>query len=183
MSLLNRLKNTRCYLAGAMEHTSDNGVGWRDVIKRDLESLRITWLDPTDKPTEIAHEDADFANRLRYWKCQGNWKKVSDAVRIIRAVDLRMVDIADFMIVNIDMDVPTCGTWEEIFWANRCMKPVIVRVAQGKVAAPSWLFGTIPHEMIFSSWTEVGRYLRSINSSPVIDDLKRWRFFNLPVSA
>lgn len=40
-------------------------------------------------------------------------------MKVIRSVDLRLVDISDFMIVNLDLETHPCGTLEEIFWANR----------------------------------------------------------------
>ena len=33
-------------------------------------------------------------------------------MKTIRAVDLRLVDISDFMIVNLDLNVHPCGTLE-----------------------------------------------------------------------
>jgi hypothetical protein len=49
---------------------------------------------------------------------------------------------------------------------------------QGKNNAPDWLFGTIPHEMILSSWDEVKNYLNYIDSSEKIQTHNRWQFFN-----
>ena len=88
-----------------------------------------------------------------------------------------MVDISDFLIVNLDLDVHPCGTYEEIFWANRQKKPIIVHMVQGKQKCPDWLFGTIPHEMIFSSWEEIKNYLVEINHSEEIKTFNRWYFF------
>jgi hypothetical protein len=100
-------------------------------------------------------------------------------MKSIRSVDLRLVDISDFIIVNLDLDTHPCGTLEEIFWANRQKKPIIIHMVQGKQNAPDWLFGTIPHEMIFSSWNEIENYLNSINTSSEIDSHNRWYFFNI----
>ena len=71
----------------------------------------------------------------------------------IRNVDLRMVDISDFIIANIDLDVHACGTYEEIVTANRQKKPIIVRMKQGKSHAPDWLLGMLgsSHNMIFET--------------------------------
>ena len=99
-------------------------------------------------------------------------------MKIIRSVDLRMVDIVDFLIVNIDIETYTCGTPEEYFWANRCKKPIICRIVQGKENTPDWLLGTIPHEMIFSTWSEVIDYFRHIAFDDKINLLKRWMFFD-----
>jgi hypothetical protein len=53
-----------------------------------------------------------------------------------------------------------------------------VRIAQGVEHTPDWLFGTLPFEMIFSTWDQVKTYLRHIAHDPVIDRLNRWYFFD-----
>jgi nucleoside 2-deoxyribosyltransferase len=99
-------------------------------------------------------------------------------MKTIRSVDLRLVDISDFLVVNLDLDIHPCGTYEEITWANRQKKPIIIHMVQGKGHAPDWLFGMIPHQMIFSNWDEIKNYLNHINNSENIDTHKRWYFFN-----
>ena len=100
-------------------------------------------------------------------------------MKTIRSVDLRLVDISDFVIVNLDLDVHPCGTLEEIFWANRQKKPIVVHMVQGKSHTPDWLFGTIPHQMIFSNWEDIQDYLKHINSDENIDTYNIWYFLNL----
>ena len=90
-----------------------------------------------------------------------------------------MCDMADMLIVNIDLTIPTCGTWEELFTANRAKKPILVRVVQGKAHAPGWLFGTIPHQHIFSTWQEICDYVREVDSGDYIPTYNRWLFFDL----
>ena len=98
-------------------------------------------------------------------------------MRVIRNTDLRMVDISDFLVVNLDLDIHPCGTYEELFLANRQKKPIILRIKQGKGETPDWLLGTIPHETIFSTWEEVRDYLDLVDKGKVQD--KRWMFFNI----
>ena len=100
-------------------------------------------------------------------------------MKIIRSVDLRLVDISDLLIVNLDLDIHPCGTYEEIFWANRQKKPIIIHMVQGKEHAPDWLFGTVPHQMIYSDWNDIYGYLEHINSSENINTHNRWYFFNI----
>ena len=50
---------------------------------------------------------------------------------------------------------------------------------QGKAHTPDWLFGTIPHQMIFSTRQEVQDYLIEVNIQPTINTHNRWYFFNL----
>jgi hypothetical protein len=119
---MNRLKNQRAYLAGAMDRVADRGATWRDNITPFLSDLGI---------------------------------------------------------VNLDLNVHPCGTLEEIFLANRQKKPIIIHMVQGKDQTPDWLFGTIPHQMIFSSWDDIKEYLSHINSSENIDTYRRWYFFSV----
>lgn len=173
-----RLNNQRVYLAGAMDRVLDRGNGWRDSITPFLESLGVVVFNPIKKPITIGPEDeATHRHKIKLKSAQ-NYNELSHLMKVIRSVDLRLVDISDFMIVNLDLDVHPCGTYEEIFWANRQKKPIIVHMVQGKQQAPDWLFGTIPHEMIFSSWDEIKNYLTEIHSCSEIKTFNRWYFFN-----
>ena len=174
---MNRLKNTRCYLSGGIEFEPDLGVGWREIIKKELRDLEIIWLDPCKKPIDLGFEDLTSIERRKELRREGKWEEVAEQMKIIRCVDLRMVGISDFLIVNIDTSIHTCGTYEEVFLANRQKKPVIVRIKQGKQGCPDWLLGTLPHQMIFSTWNEVLTYLINVAYSQRIDHYKRWWFF------
>ncbi len=176
---MNRLKNQRVYLAGAMDRVPDRGIGWRDSITPFLENLGIIVFNPIKKPTDIGKEDEEVQLLKKRYKKDLEYDELSRLMKSIRSVDLRLVDISDFIIVNLDLDTHPCGTLEEIFWANRQKKPIIIHMVQGKQNAPDWLFGTIPHEMIFSSWNEIENYLNSINTSSEIDSHNRWYFFNI----
>ncbi len=179
---INRLRFNRGYLCGAMDRAKDGGLGWRKRIQLALNDLQIVWMDPTDKPIDIGIEDIENRKQRLAWKKSHNFDAVRNDMRIIRSVDLRMVDISDFVIVNIDLSVPSCGTWEELFLANREKKPIIVRVEQGKEECPDWLFGTLPHQFIFSTWDEVHAYLRHVAHDPVIEQYNRWYFFNFSIN-
>lgn len=175
---MNRLFLARGYLCGAMDRVLDGGVEWRQRLKEDLADLNVCWLDPTDKPIDIGIEDLESREMRKHAKRIGDFDAVRDDMKIIRHVDLRMVDICDFMVVNLDMNIHASGTYEELFWANRMKKPIIVRVAQGKDSAPDWLYGTLPHQMIFGQWFCVYKYLRHIAQDSEVDHLGRWLFFD-----
>jgi hypothetical protein len=176
---MNRLKHNRCYLAGAMEKDATNGVEWRQEIQNVLSDLKICWLDPTDKPTEIGRETLATKQELITAREAGDYEAVAHLMKTIRCVDLRMTDISDFLIVNLDPDVPTFGTLEEISNANRQKKPVLVHIVGGKNRAPLWLLAMLPHQLIFSEWSGIHAYLRHIAHDEVIDRLNRWYFFDL----
>lgn len=175
---MNKLRNQRCYLAGAVDRVPDRGSTWRDNITPFLEHLGVIVFNPLKKPSNILGKEdnavSEYKNKL---KNAGDYDQLSSIMREIRLVDLRMVDISDFLIVNLDLSTHPCGTLEEIFWANRQKKPIIIHMIQGKRNAPDWLFGTIPHKMIFSSWLEIQDYLLTINQSK-IDHIERWCFFD-----
>ncbi len=176
---MERLKNQRVYLAGAMDRVADRGNGWRDSITPFLKELGIMVFNPIKKPTTLGQED-EVTHRYKIkLKSEKKYNELSSLMKTIRAVDLRLVDISDFLIVNLDLEVHPCGTYEEIFLANRSKKPVIVHMTQGKEYAPDWLFGTIPHQMIFSSWVEIKEYLQYIHTNTLIEHHNRWRFFNI----
>lgn len=180
---MNRLRETYCYLAGAMDRVSDGGVGWRQRIKRELADLEIQWFDPTCKPTDIAIEDEGTRHLLHEAKLQGNFAPVVKTMKLIRQTDLRMIDLSSFIIANLDLDVHACGTYEEIFLSNRQKKPVLIHVEQGKQNAPNWLFGAIPYQHIFDGWNDLASYVRSIAADPIIDRMNRWHFFDFEKTA
>jgi hypothetical protein len=174
----NRLAFSRAYLCGAMDRVADGGIAWRENLKTQLEDLKINWMDPCHKPIDIGIEDLENREQRRRWKQAGRFDLVANDIKVIRCVDLRLVDLSDFLVVNLDMEVHACGTYEELFLANRQKKPIVVRLEQGKKACPDWLLGVLPHQMIFSTWDEVGRYLRHVAVDDVVDSFNRWYFFN-----
>ncbi len=176
---MNRLNNQRVYLAGAIDRVPDRGAGWREDITPFLKNKGVVVFNPLNKPTEVGAENESTHELKGKLKSEGRYEELSSMMKVIRSTDLRLVDISDFLVVNLDINTHPCGTLEEIFWANRQKKPILVHVEQGKQHAPDWLFGTIPHEMIFSSWEEIKEHLHQIDTSPSIDTQGRWYFFSI----
>ena len=133
---MNRLALNRGYLCGAMDRVLDGGVGWRQDLKDSLKDLKVLWLDPTRKPINIGVEDLENRALRQKAKRAGDFEFVRNQMKQIRPVDLRMVDICDFLVVNIDLDVHASGTLEELYWGNRMKKPMLVRVEQGVEHTP-----------------------------------------------
>jgi hypothetical protein len=173
---MNRLKRQRVYLAGAMDRVPDRGMHWRDYITPFLQELNITVFNPLKKAGSVGLED-DITHQLkRDLKLHQKYDELSSVMKTIRSVDLRLVDISDFMIVHLDIATHPCGTLEEIFLANRQKKPIIIHIEQGKNNCPDWLFGAIPHQLFFDDWDAIYNYLKHINSSKNINTLNRWLF-------
>jgi nucleoside 2-deoxyribosyltransferase len=173
---MNRLKNQRVYLAGAMDRVHDRGKGWREHITPFLNNLNIVVYNPLKKPTHLGLEDDETHKYKLQLKKEYKYQELSDLMKTIRSTDLRLVDVSDFLIVNLDLNIHPCGTYEEIFLANRQKKPIIVHMTQGKNCTPDWLFGTIPHEMIFSNWDSVKQYIHYIDQAQNIYTYNRWYF-------
>ena len=173
-----RLNGTRTYLVGAMDRVPDSGTGWREDVTPFLEGMGVTVLNPCKKPIDVGVEDDDARLNIEAYKSTGNFDMIREEYGNIRAVDLRCVDISDFIVASIDVDVHACGTYEEITLANRQKKPVLVWCQQGKAKAPNWLFFMLPHQHIFNSMEEITDYLSYVNSGENVAHFKRWFFFS-----
>lgn len=143
---MKNLKGARAYLVGPMDRVKDNGVGWRRSLAPWLREQGIVVLDPTDKPIlnldtpGVAREENSYKKKLRD---ANEWAALGEFMSKIRNVDLRLIDISDFIIAKLDMDAKMCGTWEEIITANREKKPVLIVIEGGIAAAPDWLIGML----------------------------------------
>ena len=177
---MGRLYLNRAYLAGPMDRAADGGIQWRQKMVPWLNSRGIVAFDPTNKPCDVGVETPWSRAIRREARSRGDLS-LTLADKAVRQIDLRMVDVTDFTIVNLDMSQQPCGTFEELFWGNREKKPILVHSTNGKLNAPDWLFWTIPHEHIFDSWDDLKAYIDHINTAPLeqIQTLKRWVFFDL----
>ena len=175
---MNRLKSTTCYLCGAMDRVSDGGVGWRRAITPKLKKLGVGVLDPCDKPSDYGTEDTTTREFIDNCKRNGRFDDAARVMKPICAIDLRMVDVAHFIVMSLDVDSHLCGSYHEAFLAVQQKKPVLVMCKQGKENIPNWMFGVIPHEMMFSNWSELLEYLNHVNEDDDVEHLNRWRFFN-----
>jgi hypothetical protein len=161
-----------------MDRVPDAGTTWRRLIRHHLNDLGILWFDPTHKPIDIGVEDDESRRLRKVNKKAGHYDLVADEMTPIRDVDRRMVNTSDFLIVNIDLDIHACGTYDEFSLANDQSKPILTHIEQGKDECPDWLFACIPHEHIFGSWLDLRAYVRHIAHDPVVDHMGRWMFFN-----
>ena len=161
-----------------MDRVPDGGVEWRENISKDLKDMGIGVFNPCDKPSDFAPEDKNTREAIDKAKINNDYETITEVMKPICAVDLRMVDVAHFLIMNLDLDVHLCGSYHEAFVAIAQKKPVLIRCKQGKQNAPNWMFGVIPHELIFSNWFQILDYLHTINSSESMDHLDRWKFFD-----
>lgn len=164
---MNKLKGLRCYLSGAISYALDGGRNWRIEAEVMLKKFGVEVFNPPKSDLGI----------LKELRNAGYYLDLQQRIEETRHHDLRMVDSSDFLIVRLDLDVYTAGTWEEIFLANRQKKPIIIMIKQGKQNCPFWLFGLGIHRTIFSSWGEVMEYLRKVDEGESVAYLHgRWVF-------
>lgn len=175
-----------------MDRVKDGGVEWREDLTPFLQSLGIIVLDPCKKPTKIAYEGKEQREIRRELLRNYKFDECAKQMKEIRRVDLRMVDVSDFLIVYWDMDVHICGTLEEVFLANREKKPVLAMCKQGKRGMPHWMFGVLPHNYFFDNWDDIKYYIGNVhnndahwvtdintmNTTDILKDDKRWTLFD-----
>lgn len=171
-----RLRGMRTYLAGAMDRVPDGGVEWRERITPMLNSMGVVVMNPCNKPFHMPSEDFDNRRVRHDHKRNGQLEATRRIMKRIRTSDLRMVDISDFIIASIDVDVHMCGSYEEITTANRQKKPVLCWVQQGRQMTPDWLLGMLPSEFFFDTVHGLLDYLRHVHSAPQVKTYRRWYF-------
>ncbi len=176
---MNRLRGSCIYLAGPMDEVPDLGSDWREWITPKLQEMGIGVYNPCNKPTDIANETDENRKEMLTLRKDGKWDAYSKLVKEIVSIDLRMVDVSDAIILNVDKLYHMCGSYNEQCMACLQRKPVIVYCKQGKGEIPGWLFGHCNHKLFFDDWDEVMYYIGVINSdyyfNPVEDG---WKLFN-----
>jgi hypothetical protein len=173
---MNRLWGMRAYTCGSMDYAKDGGVGWRQLVADWLTKRGVVVLDPTNKPTSLGVESPEIRDHWKKLRAEGRYEELAAAIKVIRGIDLRMVDISDFLVVYLDREQWPCGTWEELFLANREKKSVLI-VSPHEHSF--WLYGTVPHQHLFHDWDSLFKYLHYIDTAENVELLRRWCFFDL----
>ncbi len=178
--LAGRLTKSRCYLAGPIDHAVDDGVLWRQDFAKFLDSLGSVSLDPTNKPTsqckynEIGEEKNNIENLISLER----WDELRILAKEIVLVDLRMVEVADFLVAYVDTAIPMCGTYDEIFTSLSHRKPTYVVLAGGKAKMPMWMRGKLNHNFVFDSFESLKKYLYALHMGVIDPDYTRWVFLD-----
>lgn len=175
---LNRLWGNRFYLCGPIDRANDRGQRWREDITPFIHSLNALILNPLDKPIDKNWETLECSQHRQKIKQQRKFNELSKLMKTIRVIDLRLVDIADALIVYLNLDIYSVGTFEEIFLANRQKKPILIVLEQGKINMPDWLWGTLPHEHFFDNFDQLEKYLMHVDRGQNVDSLNRWTWID-----
>tara|TARA_R110000796_G_scaffold166381_2_gene283317 strand:- start:3002 stop:3604 length:603 start_codon:yes stop_codon:yes gene_type:complete len=175
----NKLNGLRFYLAGPIDAAKDDGVGWRRALKPWLKRRKVQSLDPCDKPIAYSayKEIEGEKQKMMELKESGRYFELTQQMRDIVHVDLRMVDVSDVVIVYLDPSISMCGTYHELLNALQQRKPTLVVIEGGKTKAPNWLFGIMNFNFMFDSFDELKIFLKQIDEGVITADLSRWVFF------
>ncbi len=174
---MNFLKDSRCVLSGAIDRCDDDGVQWRNYIKDECEkrTFGIKFFDPCNKPKSLGSEIGIEKQKVKQLVKDGKWKEAQEFVKTFRHYDLRAIDWCDFVIVKIDISLHACGTYDEIFMAEREHKLILVIMGerQTKIELPSWLIAFINEEEVFDTEDDCIEYMSKLHSGEVELD-ERW---------
>ena len=173
---MNRLKGLSCYLSGPLDLAPDRGTGWRDSLTPFLKELGVVVHNPIELTEKCPPQDFGNLDDRVAWKESGEYDLLAQSSKRTRKLDLYHVDKCDFMVWYCDLSILTCGSWEELFVANRMKRPIIVWCRQGKAALYNWMFGMAPHQMFFQTILEVKDYLTYIDTHERIETHGRWFF-------
>jgi nucleoside 2-deoxyribosyltransferase len=175
-----RLNNHRVYLAGPIDNAEDDGTIWRKKITPYLKKMGLTILDPTNKPTSQCkwNEVGDEKEHIQRLVDLERWDELRNLAKEIVLVDLRMVEVADFMICYLDRDIHQCGTYDELFEALRRRKPTLIVHKGGKKEMSMWLRGKVNHNFVFENFADLYAYLEALHDGTVEPDYTRWVFFD-----
>lgn len=136
----NFLRNTRVYLSGPMDFVASRAEekksGWRVRVGQFLHSYGATVFDPWQKPKvrglhEYGKEDLTTIKLRESWTFAPGKDGAIKRDKCARTfwetmhIDLRMVDVSDFVIAYCPTNIYSVGTPHEIIIARQQHKPVL----------------------------------------------------------
>ena len=172
---MTQLDGIKIFLSGGIDRVEDDGIQWREEIRKKCEDLPFIFLDPTDKPDGLGCEVGLEKHKIKEYLADGDWAAASEWSHNVRHIDLRMVDKTDLYIVYIDLDAHLCGTYNELFEAEDQQKPLfaIMKEPYTKKDFPGWLVSIFREEEVFNSIDDCVEYLEKIYAGEVELD-ERW---------
>lgn len=134
------LKNARVYLSGPMDFVAsreeEKKNGWRVRVKQFLQSYGAIVFDPWEKPKvrglhEYGREDVATIKLRKDWTFNPSKEGAKKRAKCAQSfwetlhIDLRMVDVSDFVISYCPTNIYSVGTPHEIIVARQQHKPVL----------------------------------------------------------
>ena len=135
------LNGARVYLSGPMDFIASRAEekknGWRVRVKEFLQSYGATVFDPWEKPKvrglhEYGKEDIVSTKTREKWTFEEGREGAKTRAECAQNfwetmhIDLRMVDISDFVIAFCPTNIYSVGTPHEIITARNQHKPVLL---------------------------------------------------------
>ena len=181
---MNRLKNLGCYLSGPIDFAENLGSEWRDELTPFLQNRNVKVFDPLKPMFYGAAHLTEYKRPVILQMAKARkFEELRTEIKELNKWDLRAVDLSSFVIVNYRIDIHMCGTYEEIFEANKQNKPVLL-VVDDMTVLPKWIYGRFPHEHMFEGFEKLKEYLINIDENEdykfTLADKKRWLFFDGP---
>ena len=163
------LKNWKVYLSGPIEAAKDDGVGWRQkfiAMVREA-NVGLKFVDPTNKNDSVVSEIGAAREQLRNLKKNREFEEVTSIMQRVRRWDLRAVDLCHIIVVNINDDIPTVGTVDEVVRASNQNKPILAIVDGGPENCPDWYFPYIKYMEMFHNVEDLVDYLVKIGDGRI----------------
>lgn len=174
----NILDGALTYLCGPIDNAPDDGVGWRQRIKKGIKdkNIDLSVLDPTEKFGDLVSESKEEKELHFKLKKEEKYDELTKYMKKIVRHDLRQVDLCDFLIAKIDINIHACGSYHEMILADIQHKPILLVVEGGKQNTPSWLFGILDHNLFFDTEEQLIDFLDKVNNGEIkLDD--KWVLF------
>jgi nucleoside 2-deoxyribosyltransferase len=170
------LSGCSVYLSGPIEYTTDMGAGWRSFLSDILEgAFGITILDPLKNHfVNLPFNDAEIVAEINKAREQNDYELIHQEAKKIIQRDIRLVDLADFVIALIDPSIPTFGTTHEVVVAAQQRKPILVYTPDKK-KFPIWMSGLLKPSTVFDDWGDLLNHLTDITSGKIEIDSKYWK--------
>ncbi|MHA1284763.1 MAG: hypothetical protein ACTSQP_19860 [Promethearchaeota archaeon] len=136
--MTNLLEGTRVYLSGPMDFVGSRVIekflGWRSILTPVLKALGIIVLDPWNKPQIKGHknygqEGVIYSKEIYekdFWTNDETRARFETDFWETVHIDLRMVDLSDFVITFVPTNIYSVGTVHEIVTARLQLKPVLM---------------------------------------------------------
>lgn len=164
------LARTRCYLSGPIEATNPDEPNWRNEPKQVLwKEFGINIFDPFDDPKQ------QWVPILKEARDKCDYETMRNIAKNFVRKDLSLVDRSDYLIAYLPYKVPTTGSVHEIINSNNAKKPTLIVSDGHKKNVPLWLYGFIPHNVMFGCWDDLYDYLHEVNDGKHKDN-NRWHF-------
>ena len=164
-------------MAGNLEYTSD-AENWRDRMEASLTEMGVTVLSPIKPMFDFQEaETPEFRRELLEARSSGDFSYVKERMKPIIERDLRLIDLCDFCVINLEVCKPTFGTIHELVIAEQQQKPIFL-IVRNKRVTPLWILGLLDSKYIYESQDEVISTLRGIDQGVIQHNPKKWKLLS-----